>query len=291
MTKKNMPALATRLGAAALTVGSMLAAAVPATAEEWSDTALSWRYGTHFSEPYNDNNITKNIVGLTHIGGYKYGTNFFSVDLLMSNDKDPADAGPPPSGEAQEAYVIYRNTIDLSKVTHEEYKFGVVKGVGATFGFDWNTKNDCCYDSKKRMAVLGPTLMIDVPGFLNVSVLELWESNYPTGTTSRYEYKPHPMLTANWGIPIGDSAFSFEGFVNYIAAKGTDEFGNGTMPETNFDGSIMLDVGRVTGGAKNTFKVGFEYQWWRNKFGNDASLPGDGGAFSHTPMVRAEYHF
>ena len=34
---------------------------------------------------------------------------------------------------------------------------------------DINTKDDAGYNSKKRMLVAGPTLMLDVPGFFNLS--------------------------------------------------------------------------------------------------------------------------
>jgi hypothetical protein len=154
------------------------------------------------------------------------------------------------------------------------------------------------------MLVAGPTVMFDVPGFLNISVLELWESNAPcttfppaavgfpaSGCVSRYTYKAHPMLTGAWGIPIGASGWSFEGFMNLIASKGTDEFGGQTKPETNFDGQLMYDIGRLMGGPKGTFKVGFEYQYWKNKFGNNSSGIAGPGAFAKTPMIRAEYHF
>jgi hypothetical protein len=130
-----------------------------------------------------------------------------------------------------------------------------------------------------------------VPGFLSVSVLVLNESNAPVGHPSRYTYKTHAMLTGAWGIPIGDSPFSFEGFMNVIAPKGDDEFGGKTKTEINFDGQVMLDVGRVVGGPKGTFKAGVEYQYWKNKFGNDSSGPAGSGAFAKTPMVRVEYHF
>jgi nucleoside-specific outer membrane channel protein Tsx len=267
-------------------------------AADWSDTSIGWRYGTHFAEPFEGNDISKNILNLTHVSGYKYGTNFLNVDFLMSNSKDPSAIGSTDG--AQEVYIVYRHTLDIGKITGKDLKLGVVKDVGATFGFDVNTKTDTGYNSKKRMLVAGPTLMFDVPGFLNVSLLALWESNQPSGwdfntsstySVPRYTYKTHPMLTAAWGIPLGDSAFSFEGFVNFIAAKGTDEFGNETKPETNFDGQIMADIGKLTGGPKNTFKLGLEYQYWKNKFGNDASGPAGSGAFAKTPMIRAEYHF
>ncbi len=283
--------------AAGMGIISILAG-ISAIAADWSDTSIAWRYGTQFAEPFETNDITKHIVTLTHVSGYKYGTNFFNVDMLYSDKKDPSAIGS--SNGAQEIYIVYRNTVDLGKATDTEFKFGPVKNLGITFGFDTNTKTDTGYNSKKDMLVVGPTLMIDVPGFLNISLLEAWESNAPSGwnfsssstySVDRYNYSPHPMLALAWGIPFGSSAFSFEGFMNYIVSKGTDEFGGESKPETLFDGEIMADVGMLTGGTKGTFKVGFEYQYWMNKFGNDASGPAGSGAFARTPMVRAEYHF
>ena len=284
----------------------MLLTSLSATAETWSDTSIGWRYGTKFAEPFETNDIHKNIFNFTHVGGYKYGTNFFNMDLLMSDSKDPAScaniATTGCEGQAQEAYIVYRNTVDLSKVTGNEYKWGIVKGLGVTFGFDWNTKTDSGYNSKKRMLVLGPTLMLDVPGFLNVDLLAFHESNAPCSTfpttppggpacVSRYTYDTHAALGAEWGIPIGSLPLSFEGFGLFIGSKGNDEFGNPTKPETNIDMEVMLDVGAVTGGTPKTFKAGFEYQYWRNKFGNDHDGAAGPGAFAKTPMVRVEYHF
>jgi nucleoside-specific outer membrane channel protein Tsx len=258
-----------------------------ANAAEWSDTSIGYRYGTKFREPFIAEDITKSIIDFQHVSGYKYGVNFFNVDLLMSDKNDPAAGG----AGAQEAYVVYRNTVDLAKLTGSEYKWGIIKDVGGTFGFDWNTKNDIGYSSKKRMLVVGPTLMMDVPGFLNVGVFALFESNAPVGISDRYTYDTHAMLDLNWGIPIGSSPFSFQGYFDIIAPKGKDEFGNDTATETHFDVAIMLDVGKVLGGPKDTFKLGLEYEYWKNKFGNDHNGPAGDGAFAKTPMIRAEYHF
>jgi hypothetical protein len=287
MATRSLSSAMTKVGASALIGGSILLAGASASAAEWSDTSVSWRYGTKFAEPFNTQDISKNILGLTHASGYKYGTNFFNIDMLMSDSKDPSTAN---GSGAQEAYVVYRNTIDLSKATGTSFKNGLMRSAGVTLGFDWNTKNDVGYASKKRMFVVGPTVMVDVPGFLNISLLLLDESNAPVGHPERYTYKTHPMLDFAWETPLG-AGFTFEGFADLIAAKGNDEFGNATKPETHFDGRIMYDVGAGLGGAKNTFKVGFEYEWWKNKFGNDASGPAGAGAFAKTPMIRAEYHF
>ncbi len=197
--------------------------------------------------------------------------------------------------------MLYRHTLDIGKLRGSDIKFGPFRGVGLTAGFDVNTKTDAGYNSKKRMLVAGPTLMADVPGFLNLSLLALWESNAPYSTFSgtgvqRYTYDTHPMLNLAWGIPfsVGSVPLTFQGFANFIAAKGDNEFGGGTAPETNIDLQLMYDLSPSFGAPKNTFKVGFEYQYWRNKFGNPTTAPGAGagpGATAKTPMVRAEYHF
>jgi hypothetical protein len=266
-------------------------------AADWSDTSIGIRTGNKFAEPFGSNDIHKDIVNLTHASGYKYGTNFFNVDYLKSDEKDPASAGSTEG--AHEVYIVYRHTLDIEKISGTPMKFGPVRGLGATIGFDVNAKTDAGYNSKKRMLVLGPTLMMDVPGFLNLSLLLLKESNAPCSTfgtpscVSRYTYKTHPMLTAAWAIPIGSLPLSFEGFANFIASKGKNEFGGDTAAETNIDMQIMFDVSSLYGG-KGTFKLGLEYQYWKNKFGNPTTAAGAGagpGATAKTPMIRAEYHF
>ena len=64
-----------------------------AQAADWSDTSLSYRYGTKYAEPFNNQDISKNIFNLTSVSGYKYGKNFFSVDFLLSSEADPSSAG------------------------------------------------------------------------------------------------------------------------------------------------------------------------------------------------------
>lgn len=283
--KPAMRLLGALLGASAVSVAS---------AADWSDTYIGYRYGTQFAEPFLSNDIAKNIFNLSHVSGYKYGTNFFNADMLLSDSKDPAHRNSTEG--AREVYVVYRHTLDLSKVTGANLKFGPVSSIGLTAGFDYNNKDDAGYNSKKQMLVAGPTFMMDVPGFLNISVLALWESNAPCNTytntcVKRYHYDVHPMLTAAWGIPLGSSGFSFEGFANFIASKGKDEYGAQTKAETNIDMQLMYDMSRFVGAAKNTFKLGAEYQYWKNKFGADYKGPAGYGAFAKTPMVRVEYHF
>jgi hypothetical protein len=101
-------AILVRLGASLLLLATSQSHAV-----EWSDTFIGYRWGTQFREPANTQDIKKNIFSLTHADGYKYGSNFFTVDMLQSDSKDPASGafqGAEPGG-AQEVFVVYRHTL------------------------------------------------------------------------------------------------------------------------------------------------------------------------------------
>lgn len=276
----------------------LFVAAPGAYGDDWHDTAVAYRYGSRFAEPYGRNDISKHIYSLIHSRGDRYGSQFLSIEFLQSDSADPQVVS---SGRgAQEVYALYRHTLNLGSYLERDFSFGPVRGVGMTVGLDLNSKQDVSYNSRKQMWVAGPTWMIEVPGFLNISLLALWESNAPhngvTGVgTPRYYYATHPMLNLVWGIPlhIGGQVFSFEGYGNFIAPKGKNEFGGETVAETNVDMQLMYDLSPALAARRNTLKVGLAYQYWRNKFGNDhTGAAGAGaGAFARTLMVRVESHF
>jgi nucleoside-specific outer membrane channel protein Tsx len=274
---------------------ALAAAAVGVHAADWSDTSIALTHGTKFAEPFVSTHITKNIYTFKNISGDKYGQNLFVADLLQSDSLDP---GATTKGGAQEVYASYRRLFDLQKITGKNYAFGPVKNMGVTAGFDWNTKNDS-YGSKKRMLVAGPTFMFDVKqGFFDVSLLLLNESQDPnsvggsgTNTIGRYHYKNHAALSFAWSVPTGINNLGFEGRAELIASKGKDEAGGDTRPETYFGGALMYDASAPVGAAKNTFKLGAGYEYWKNKFGNDYKGFAGPGAFAKTPFVKAEYHF
>lgn len=263
-----------------------------ASALTWSDNSIGWRYGTQFAEPFKNNSdgsktdITKQIYSFTHASGYTYGTNFLNVDFLQSS-KEPNGAQAGGKG-TQEAYLVYRNNIDIGKVFKTNLSSQGIRGYSLTLGADWNTKNDS-YGSKKQMIVVGPTIDFDVPGFLSLSALVMFESNKSALVNNRYNYDPHAAFQLTWGIPLGQTPLSFEGFALWIDSKGKNEFGGKTAAETNIDARVMYDLSSFWGKNDKTFRAGFEYQYWHNKFGNPTT--GNKGATASTPMLRVDYHF
>jgi nucleoside-specific outer membrane channel protein Tsx len=258
----------------------------PAHALEWSDTFLGDRYGTQYREPANPNDITKDILQLQHADGYVYGTNFFNIDMLMSDSKDPAAAG---GGGAQEVYIVYRNTLSLSKVSGTPCKFGPISDLGVTAGFDFNSKDDQ-FASRVREFYFGPTVSFDVPGFFSVSLLLRTEHNHNGIVGKNVTFNDTWAINSAWGIPIKGTPLVFKGFFNVIGPKGKDGFGGETKTEILTEPELLCDISSFMG-HKGTVFAGVGYQYWRNKFGNDSSKDPSGGSIAKVPQLVFEWHF
>lgn len=279
-------------------VATCLLAALPALgqAATWSDTYLGYRYGTAFREPTNARDVEKHVLQFTHASGYSVGQNFLNVDVLQSDSADPANGS---SNGATEFYLTYRHQVHLGKAFDKSLAFGPVKEVALTAGFDLNSKNTA-FAPRKRLLVLGPTLKFDVPGFLDVSLLYGKEWNHcglgaPACPTSDISFDPQWMISAAWGIPFnaGSVPLKFQGFLNVNGEKGKDYAGVKTRTETLMRASLMVDVGQMAWGKKNTFLMGVGYEYWRNKFGNHAYANGveKAGIDTNAPTFQMEWHF
>lgn len=276
-----------------LVAGILTASSIHAA--DWSDTYIGYRSGSHFTEPNNTEYVSKKIMQIGHVSGYSFGQNFVNLDVLQSNDKDPAQGG---GTGATEFYLTYRHQVQLGKAFDKKLSVGPVKDFAITAGFDVNTK-DTGVAPRKRLLVAGPTLKFDVPGFLDVSLLLAKENNHNGfGTqTKSISFDPQLMLNVSWGIPFqaGSAPMKFQGFLNYLNEKGNDYNGVRTSPETLMRASLMVDVGQMAFSRKNMFWLGLGYEYWNNKFGyHDRSAtnatPKDGIRTS-TPTLQAELHF
>lgn len=279
-----------------VTCCALALAPVAAQAATWSDTFIGYRYGTEFREPTNRNAVEKHVLQLTHASGYSVGQNFVNLDLLQSDDKDPASGSDTG---ATEFYLTYRHQVHLGKLFDKRLAFGPVKEVALTAGFDLNTKNTR-FAPRKRLLVVGPTLKFDVPGFLDVSLLYGKEWNHcglgsPACPKSEIAFDPQWMISVAWGIPFeaGPVPLKFQGFLNYNSEKGKDYANVDTEPETLMRASLMVDVGQMVAGKKNTFLMGVGYEYWRNKFGNHDYANGrtKPGIDTSAPTFQMEWHF
>jgi nucleoside-specific outer membrane channel protein Tsx len=271
----------------ALMAAGLVAMTGAASAADFSDTYIGYRYGPNFTEPSRSGDVPKHIYMLGHFSAYKYGTNFFNLDILRSIENDPS-AGRNNGDQAQELYFAYRTAVALGKVTGSPVAFGPVRDVSITAGFDAGTKNTG-FAPRPLKLLLGPTLNIALPvGFLDLSLLAYNETNNNgiVGTTVKFDTTY--QLGAVWGVPftLGVPAI-FKGFIAITGPKGKDGFGVETEMETLLRTSVQWDVGVLGGLNKGTVFAGVGYEYWKNKFGNP---PGTGTKTS-TPTLHAEWHF
>lgn len=283
-----------RLAAMLLAQAACLACG-SAWAVEWNDNALSYRVGNADRGSFNPNHIKKNVFAQSRASAYKDGNNYFNLDLLLSDEDDLL--APGDEAGADGASLVFRHTFDIGRIRGREIGFSALRGVGATVGFNLTTRDAVGASSRRRMLLAGPTLMWKVPGFFNTSLLLLHESRAAgdafgpiADLPGRRNDELHPVLSASWGIPVS-RLWSFEGIANVIGAKGVDEVGDETGAQANVDLQMMFDAGAALGHRKNMFRIGVEYQYWNNKFGNTSlSTAGQGFRVSR-PALRAEYHF
>jgi nucleoside-specific outer membrane channel protein Tsx len=275
------------LGAAAV----LGLASLPARAADWSDAFIGYTYGTQYKEPGDPDAVKKNIFVLSYVGGYKYGVNFFTLDMLQSDTKNPA-IGNAKSGSnsrgAQEVYVVYDTTFSLTKLSGSPVKFGPVRDVGIQAGFDFNSKNDA-FGAGLVKLIGGPKLEFDVPGLLTLGLFYYKEYNNNGIVGKKVDFAAAPRLATVWSFDFNAGTPAvFKGWATYTGSKGKDGFGGETKPETWLDTAVLFDVGAL-GGKPKWLYAGPGYQYIKNKFGNDAAtLP---GSKVSAAQLKLEAHF
>jgi nucleoside-specific outer membrane channel protein Tsx len=272
----------------ALLAAGLVTASGVASAATFSDTYLGYRYGNGYTEPSIAGDVPKHIFMLGHFSVYKFGTNFFNLDILKSIENDPAAPSRTNTSQAQELYVSYRHALSLSKTTGSKVSFGPVRDVSITAGFDAGAKNTS-FAPRPFKLLLGPTLNVGLPvGFLDLSLLMYNEDNNNGIVGREVNFDTTWQLGAVWGVPftLGVPAI-FKGFMSITGPKGKDGFGVETETETLLRTSVQWDVGTLAGLNKGTVFAGVGYEYWKNKFGN----PPGRGTKTSTPTLHAEWHF
>ena len=254
---------------------------------EWTSNTLGFRYGKGFTNPNNPHDISKRIFSFSHADGYRYGSNFFHLDVLQSDSDDPRKGTDHGSSEV---YGVFRSQLFASRVFDVPQGKGLIKDHALTFGFDASRNNNVA-SAKKRALVIGPTLKFNGPGVLDLSLFYYREKNHsgiPNVKHPDHTFYPTYMVNLTWLRPfqLGDHGAKFQGFLNYTGEKGEDYNDNDTAPETLVRTSLMFATLPGTKRQPNLW-LGVGYEYWHNKFGVD----GGRGTRTSTPTVNLEFTF
>lgn len=228
---------------------------------EWSSNEIQFLGSARYAEPANPDPVGKRIVTLQHASGYALGRNFAFVDFLHSGNQERDLSGRPeaPTEIYGEAYT----TLSLSRLSGHPVGMGVIKDVGLTAGVNLGEKGSQLH-SRPRVLLAGVTVDIDMPrGFFNIDVLAYRDRSCYDGIGSCPDYRTTHQITPSWAWPfsIGAWDWEFTGFADFIGSRGA-----GTRAQILSQPQLRVDIGKPFG-TPGVVYAGFEYQYWRNKFG------------------------
>lgn len=209
---------------------------VHAGSATWSSTNIQYLSGSN----YEVGDEKRSIITLEHVNGWKYGDNFFFVDI-----NNPDRKGTLTSTGY---YGEISPRLSLSSLTGKKLARGLIKDVLIT------TTAEIGEGFQSYLYGLAVDLAIPKVPVFQINYYVRNEITAPTELGSQ--------LTLVWLAPfsLGSTAWSFEGFLDYA-------FGNEPSEDNLLMGPrLLLDVGNFFG-AKGQLEAGIEYQYWSNKFG------------------------
>ena len=236
------------LQVAVMAVALLYGASASAGAAQWSSTNIQYLYGDSYEAIFLDpvagqldsEEVSASIITLEHVNGWKYGDNFFFVDIT----------NPDRSGEELDTsfYGEISPRLSFGKMTGADLSFGIIKDVLITTTME--------VGEGFHNYLYGLAVDLDIPRVpvFQINYYVRNEANTDTGN----------QITLVWLKPfsIGSVDFSFEGFLDYAYGVDPSEDNIITAPR------LLVDLGK-TWGAPGVLQAGVEYQIWRNKYGID----------------------
>lgn len=250
-----------RIGTLVFAAITSCIAVAPAYAADWSDTEIQYVSGSSYREPFNpgpnnDTDVKRYIITLQHASGHKLGRNFFFVDFLTST------SGEPNNREHGEVYGEWYSSLSLSKLSGNKVEFAFVRDLNLTGGLNYGAKSN---GANPRVWLYGVTADLAVPGFifLNVDFLRYDDRGHFAGfdQNNKATWQISPAWLSKFNL--GATKWVFTGHIDWIGKRCETSL---CAKETLAQPELKLDVGNFFG-KPDTFYVGLEYNYWKNKFG------------------------
>lgn len=244
-----MPALAHAAAAALL----FLACAPPGNAFEWSDSELQLQYGQLDVPSFAGGGKAKHLIStLQHAHGWKYGDNFFFVDILDSRKSGFQDF---------DFYSEWYSNFSLSRIAGRKIGGGLIADIGLVLGINWGD------DANVVKYLPGVRLSLELKGFAfaNLDITGYIDDSEGIASGGAPRESDSYMVDLGFARPfsLGDQSFSLEGHIEYIGSR-KNRFGD------NVDGWILAQP-QLRWRVSERLWLGIEYQYWMNKLGDGAT--------------------
>lgn len=185
-----------------------------------------------------------------------------AADLFLFVDLQNFEGGD--SDIYSEAYA----GLSLGKLSGRKIAVGRITDIGLRFGIN------VAADAKIRRYLPGFRLTWDVPGFqfLHTDFLAFIDDSRGLGAGGAPKQSDSVNVNVSWSLPfrIGEARFLFFGHTEY-AGKRSDELGNSVSWWVLAQPQLRFDLGHALNKAADKLYVGVEWQYWRNKQGEQGS--------------------
>jgi hypothetical protein len=135
--------------------------------------------GINVTNNNTSNSFNKYVGSATHFDVWAYGTNFFNIDYIQSDNKDPIQGIAGARGAA-EVYGFARSTLSGNALTGSKmFSSWFFKDIGFEWGGDANTENNFLAPEVKKID-LGAAFTLNLPGTVILGVVAQKEWNHNT---------------------------------------------------------------------------------------------------------------
>lgn len=236
------------LRSAALSLALLVSGSSTVHAFEWGATNVQYLKGKDYVNPFApesspDRKFDQDIMTIEHANGWKYGDNFFFVDV-----ESPSQSSPNPS-----VYFEYAPRISSKKTLGLDYG-GLIADV--LLSTQYNATNGF------------PVYLYGAAVDLNLTGFNYFQTNFYVRDDRNLEGTSF-QVTVAWSLTFKAGVdWDFAGFIDYATKEGDDATG---ISEAN-----LLTQPAILAKLTPELGVGIEYQYWSNKLGvKDAneSLP------------------
>ena len=237
-----------------LTVMSLLATNGTGRAQDWSVTELHYQGGNALRHHAVSPSGFQQILTLQHASGWKYGENFFFVDMTCCDG----------SAANRDIYLEWYPYLSLSAVTGRDISWGPIRDIGPLGGLNWGAQ------SKFVKITPGFRFQLDLPGFsfANLDYLYMVDKNQGLAAGGAPREGNSHLIDFNWALPfeIGRGSFSLEGHGEWRGPRST-ELGTRAPYWVLLQPQLRLDIGKLLARQPGRFFAGIELHAWVNKFG------------------------
>jgi len=207
---------------------------------DWTSSNIQLLYGSDFE--FGDRDRT--TVTVEHANGWKYGQNFFFIDVTDRNDI------------GVEVYAEVYSYLSFNKISGINFSLGPIKDISLVAGLNISNKPENDH-YQAYLAGLSFDLSNEYFDYLQLDITAFKADDV------RHKYGV--QFTPVWSYPfqIGPAKFKFRGFTDFRTGN-TNNSGNFhilAQPQ------VVLDIGDLTGIKADLIYIGTEYSYWYNKFG------------------------